>query len=531
MQEGSLRCRELLIDVDGTSATDCAIETLRGQLQDVGIESGLAVPITVRDRLAGALLIAPSDNAIDPQGLNDLNDLVDRLSVALTNFAQAESLYRGAHFDSLTGLINRFAFEDQLKQTLNQSKRGGAQGAVLYMDLDRFKQINDTEGHKVGDRLLVRVAKHLNGCLREEERIARLGGDEFAVIVSQFDREAELVKLCERIITAVCRPMVIERIEHSISISIGISVFPKDGTSVDELLMCADAAMYRAKEQEGGAFSFYDKSVNESTRQKVLIEAKLRKSIVNGDLQLYFQPQLDVAKNLIVSAEGLLRWHDEELGHVSPAEFIPIAEDTGLIHSIGTLVLEQASATVAALNDCQAEFTRMSVNASPKELMVPGFARRFLENLDRNRMDPGHFEVEVTESIAVHDLDSVNAEFEILRRAGVKVALDDFGTGYSSLNILRTLALDTVKIDRSFVIDLAHSEIARSLMCNIIQFAKVLSKTVVVEGVESALEIELLKSYGCDLIQGFALSPAIPADEFVKYVIDYNRAPAGQRAL
>jgi len=494
-----------------------AIDDFLEQLRAVGhVRFEHWLPVHMEKRLAGVLLIESTLGALPPDLFKKLSDLTDRLAVAVTHFDRAETLYRQAHFDPLTGLINRYAFEDRLKQAVQQARRDNAPGALLFIDLDRFKQVNDTEGHKAGDRLLLHVADRIKRSVRANDTIARLGGDEFAIIVHRFESQAEIITLCERLTAEIAKPLLVDRIEHSIDASIGVSLFPSEGSSVDELLMRADAAMYRAKERSGGSFAFYDEQLNEVTRDRVKMESRLRRALRTEDLQVLFQPQLHLPTQRIVSVEALLRWHDDELGEVSPTSFIPIAEETGLIRDIGPLVLKQSVLAMEQLRAAGVTIDRVAVNTSTKELATEGFAARFVSFLRTLGARPEEFEVEVTESVFIQDAAAVAKELTALRDAGVRVALDDFGTGYSSLNMLRTLPLDLIKIDRSFVVELTQSEEARSLTRNIIQIARALEIGVVAEGTEHDAEIELLASFGCDYAQGYGIARPLTVDELVE---------------
>jgi diguanylate cyclase (GGDEF)-like protein len=479
------------------------------------------------------LLIESRLDALPPDLFKKLSDLTDRLAVAVTHFDRAETLYRQAHFDPLTGLINRYAFEDRLKQAVRQSQREGTSGALLYIDLDRFKQVNDTEGHKAGDRLLLHVADRIKRCVRGNDTIARLGGDEFAIVVHKFDAQAELIRLCERVTAEIAKPLQVDRIEHSIDASIGVALFPMEGSSAEELLMRADAAMYRAKERSGGSFAFFDEQLNEVTRERVRMESRLRRALREEDLEVLFQPQLHLATHRVVAVEALLRWRDAELGEVSPVQFIPIAEETGLIRDIGPLVLKRAVAALERLRASGIQLERLSVNASAKEIASEGFAGRFVRLVRLLGASPQQFEVEVTESVFIKDASVVARELRALREEGVRVALDDFGTGYSSLNMLRTLPLDVIKIDRSFIVEVTQSQQARDLTRNIIQIARALDIGVVAEGTECDEEVSLLRGFGCDYVQGYGISRPLTLDELVLFVSNQpaNDVPPPVRAV
>ncbi len=491
-------------------------------MQDVAdklcaIESARFHSIYVDDALAG-FLISTHDSSLKQR--SSIKDFTDRLAVAITNVWRSEDLYKQAHYDRLTNLLNRPAFEDRLVYALAQAKRHGKYGALLFMDLDRFKQVNDTEGHKAGDRLLIVTADRLKKSIREEDTLARFGGDEFGILISNFTNHNELVALCERVIKNLNEPIVVDRIEHVVSASIGVAVFPTDADSSEELLMMADAAMYRAKDAGGATTSFYDKDMNEAAQQRVVVESRLRKALENDRLCLYFQPKLDLASNQFIGAEGLMRWQDEQLGFVSPVEFISIAEDTGMIHEFLDLCLSETRRTLSRIH--HAPDFRMAINVSPKQLAVSDFSTRFLDACARHNLAPENLELEFTESVFVSNPDAVIKELSIIREHGTLIALDDFGTGYSSLNLLRRLPIDVLKIDRSFIQDIESSNKAIRLVHHVVEIAKVLDQNVLAEGVETSGQLEMLREIGCQFVQGYFVARPLPSHEFLAFLDEHQ---------
>ena len=484
------------------------------------LDESVEVPLVVGKHLAGFLVVPDQE-----EQSNDrlFADLVDRLAVAVTNVWRSDDLYRQANYDRLTGLLNRQAFEDQLKQALARSKRNHVRGALLFMDLDRFKQVNDTEGHKAGDRLLVLVASRLRQCLREEDIIARLGGDEFGVLISHFVDQNELVIICERIISVLSKPVIVDRIEHAVSVSIGAAVYPSDSDTADGLLTLADAAMYRAKDLPGGNASFYDQALNDAAHTRVVVESRLRKAVKDQALELHFQPKMDLLTGAIPGAEGLMRWDDEELGSVSPVEFVPVAEDTGIIHEFLDVCLSEVQKVLRSILARGRTDFRIAINASPKQLSIGEFGAHFLEACARHGLHQSNLELEFTESVFTDDLESVKRELSIIREKGVAIALDDFGTGYSSLNLLRELPIDVLKIDRSFITDVGTSKDALDLVRHVIDIAKVLRKEVVAEGVETGEQFTMLKKMGCQQVQGYVISPALPRREFLDFLAEHDK--------
>ncbi len=472
------------------------------------------LPIAGEGMISG-VLVAAGDRSLTGGESKYLTDLADRLSVAVTNINRSDSLYQQAHFDALTGLINRHAFEDKLRDSLSRSWRG-EKGVLLFLDLDGFKKVNDTEGHKAGDRLLVIISDRLRETLREIDVIARLGGDEFAMIVPGCEDDKSVSVLCERIISSITKPIIVDRMEHSIGVSIGVAVFPDDATNVEELIMKADSAMYRAKESGGARFAFYDDTLNEANRHRVFVESRLRNAIKKGELNVHFQPKLKLADRSVETAEALLRWTDAKLGVVPPDTFVPIAEETSLIYDFMSILVDKTASLFASAEQRGITLDTVAINISQKQLMADGFALSLLSLLDRRNLPHHHIEIEVTESVFAKDTQQVVRELEILRQAGMKIALDDFGTGFSSLNMLRELPLDVVKIDRSFITELETSDQARSLVQHLISIAATLGKEVVAEGVETEVQLEHLIIAKCDYVQGFLVSKAKPEEEFIR---------------
>jgi diguanylate cyclase (GGDEF)-like protein len=477
-------------------------------------------PIACDEQLAG-VLFAAGHRSISAIESKRLTDLVDRLSVAVTNIAHSETLYQQAHFDPLTGLLNRRAFEDRLKESLARSHRDES-GVLLFIDLDGFKKVNDTEGHEAGDRLLVLVAERLRAAVRPEDIIARLGGDEFAIIAPGSATEGSIAAICERIVSSVGGPVVVDRMEHTVGTSIGVARYPLDGKDLDEIVMKADSAMYRAKQKGGSRFSFFDDSMKEANDHRILVESRFRNAIKQHDLELQFQPKLDLKKWAINSSEALLRWRDEQLGEVSPSEFIGVAEETGLIHNIMPLIVEGTTNVLKRADEQGIQIDSIALNASPKQIMTDGFALSMLSMLDMRNVPHEKIEVEVTETVLAQDMAQVLTELHILRMAGIKVALDDFGTGYSSLNMLRELPLDVVKIDRAFITELETSDEARDMLKHLIDMAKVLGLQVVAEGVETDVQLQYLLAHDCDVVQGFLIARAQSESDYLKMIVEWG---------
>ena len=478
------------------------------------------LPVAADGTITGAL-VAASERTLESAEAKQLTDLADRLSVAITNIQRSEILFQQAHFDELTGLINRHAFQEKLRDHISRSWRG-ENGAVLFIDLDGFKKVNDTEGHKAGDRLLCIIAERLQECLRDVDTIARMGGDEFAIILPGCEDEKSVSHLCERIIGAAIRPVVVDRMEHTVGASIGVAVFPDDGQKVEDLIMKADSAMYRAKEAGRSRFAFFDDTLNEASRHRVLVESRLRGALSRGELKLHFQPKLNLADYSVTSAEALIRWTDDVLGDVRPDEFVPIAEETNLIHDFTAVQVDKVAELVAAADAVGVQLDSVAINASAKQLMTEGFAMSLLSMLDQRQLPHRSVEIEVTESVFAHDKELVVQELEILQAAGIKIALDDFGTGFSSLNMLRELPLDIVKIDRSFITEIETSDQARGLMQHLISIATTLGKKVIAEGVETEVQLKHLEDASCHYVQGYLVSQAKTLEDFLHLLADWQ---------
>jgi diguanylate cyclase (GGDEF)-like protein len=456
--------------------------------------------------------------------LNRISEMADRLSVASTNLRHARNLFQQAHFDGLTGLLNRSAFSDRLGQAVAHAIRTDTPGVLVYIDLDRFKQVNDTEGHKAGDRMLKVIGTRLSGVLREIDSLARLGGDEFGLILPAMSNEVEIIAVCDRVIREIERPVLVENIEHTVSLSIGLAMFPGDGKDAETLLMRADAAMYHSKEASGSRYTFFDQRINAINHRRVQVEARLRKAIMAKELVLVFQPKLELKTNQITGCEALMRWHDEELGHVAPDEFIAVAEATGLIHAIEPMLADQVMDFLGACDEMGCPMQHVAINASPRQIANEGYADRLISQINDRGYEPSRFQVEVTESLFINDSQKVSSELAQLREQGISVALDDFGTGFSSLNMLTQIPLDVIKIDRAFLLPMETSVQSRELLRHIISIAVTLDKKVVAEGVEDEKQLRFLHESGCHYLQGYLISRPLPPDEFIEFATGFEAA-------
>jgi diguanylate cyclase (GGDEF)-like protein len=423
-----------------------------------------------------------------------------------------EQIYFQAYHDPLTGLPNRTFFHNQLNKAIQNSRMKRRKAAVLFLDLDRFKLINDTLGHSAGDQLLQQVAQRLPGCVREFDTVARVGGDEFIVLISEISSPAEAEQAAELIIERLSQPFLIHEQEYFISGSIGISMFPEDGTDLESLIKNADSAMYRAKEQ-GNRYCLYQSSMNDKTSERLQLETSLRKAMQQEELLLHFQPQVDLKTGNMIGVEALIRWQHPELGMVSPDRFIPIAEETGLIIPIGKWVLRTACRHNKAWQEAGLPAVRVAVNLSMLEFQQRDLIETVTEVLAETGLEPRYLELELTESIIMLNPEWVIRTLNQLKEMGIHISLDDFGTGYSSLNYLRSLPLNTLKIDRSFIRNIAADSVSLSIVKAVIDLAHSLNIKVIAEGVETEEQMIALTDNQCDGIQGYVISPPMTAEE------------------
>ncbi|MDQ7095777.1 EAL domain-containing protein [Desulfosporosinus sp. PR] len=417
------------------------------------------------------------------------------------------------HHDALTALPNRLLFNELLKQALAQTRHKRGQLAVLFLDLDRFKLINDTMGHNLGDLLLKAVAERIRGTLREGDTIARQGGDEFLVLLPEISHDQEAVRVSERILAAFTQPFIIDDSEVYMSTSVGISLYPRGASDIESLVKQADTAMYYAKELGRNNCQLFTNGLNIKANERLSTENNLRKALARNEFILHYQPQVDFHKGCIVGLEALVRWDSKEHGLVSPLSFIPIAEETGLIVPIGEWVLETACRQNMIWRAQGHPFMRMAVNISARQFREPNFVKRVAEILAKTGMEPEWLELEITESIA---MENGEASLEMLRRfkeLGVRISIDDFGTGFSSLNYLRRMPIDTLKIDQSFIRDISSGDNGKEIVTAIIQLAKNLRLKVVAEGVETSSQWSFLRDKRCDEMQGFLFSKAVGPKE------------------
>jgi diguanylate cyclase (GGDEF)-like protein/PAS domain S-box-containing protein len=459
--------------------------------------------------------------------LDDRGEIVSILSFVqdVSSRVQAEErLQYLATRDALTGLPNRVLLHERLSQAIAQAKRTGRRVGVLFIDLDRFKNVNDTLGHRIGDELLKAVTQALAGALRETDLLARLGGDEFMVIVEDFDDAAVLGRIAQKLCDAVAHPIKIEEHDIYVTSSIGIAVYPDDSDDPEELLKHADVAMYRSKELGRNTYQFLDASLAEHRVKQHSLETSLRAALRAGQLELHYQPLVRIRDNVVMGAEALLRWSDAEHGDVPPQVFIPLAEESGLIHALGEWVLASAAAQCRAWRDAGLDLS-VSINLSARQFYREDLAQRLVDIVRRAGCEPKWLELEVTETSLLHDLDAIRKVLHELRAEGFGVAIDDFGTGYSSLTHLKHFPIDTLKIDISFIADLESDPGDAAITEAIIGLAGGLGLNVIAEGVGTRAQLDFLERRGCYAFQGFYASKPLPADAFVEYCRSHGKAP------
>lgn len=490
------------------------------------------LPVVLKDDLKGILLLG-SRTRVNLQQDNLLRciDLAGRFAVALASVEREEALYRQAHFDALTGLPNRQLLKDRLEQQIVHARRDKFTGALLFLDLDRFKEINDVYGHSVGDIVLTQAAERIRSEVRNSDTVARLGGDEFVVVLPRVSDDSLIHITATRLLDRLTESFSVRGKDHFVGGSIGIVTFPDDGDSVETLLKNADAAMYRAKESGRARFEFFSKKLNAESRRKIGLERDLRQAFQQDDLRVYLQPQFDINSGDISGAESLLRWHRGGEGYVDPAEFVPLAEESGLIVEIGDWVIEQTCLELKRILNKGLHPGSVSINVSARQLREQNFATDLLTTLRKFHIHPGYLSLEVTESVVAQNRDTAIGVLNTLRAEGVRVAIDDFGTGYSSLSYLQQLPFDVIKIDKSFVERIGDGTPSDNICRTIIKMAHELGKKAIAEGVENDKQLAFLKANGCDFVQGYFYSKALDQEAFIAFIEKQENHTQRRKAL
>ena len=432
--------------------------------------------------------------------------------------AAEEKVRHQAYHDALTGLPNRAYFAERLAESILLAARHGHNCALMFIDLDRFKIVNDSLGHDAGDELLRTVAGRLQGSLRDSDLLFRMGGDEFTVILPHIAAPEDAASVARRLHEVLIRPIAVHEHELSVGATIGIAVYPEDGDRADVLLKNADAAMYSAKERGRGGHAFYRGEMNQRAMQRLDLEAALRKGFRDGEFTLHYQPRLAATTRRVVAVEALLRWNSPSRGLVPPGDFIDVLEDTGMMIMVGEWVLRSACSQARLWQQACREPLRVSVNVSSLQFQSPTFVATLERVLADTGVAPALIELELTESMLIGNSEHARASIARLRALGLRIAIDDFGTGYSSLNYLRHFAVDFLKIDRSFVTDLASNPRDRAVAIAITELARALGITVVAEGVETVQQATFFSSIHCGELPGFLFSKALPVDRLEHYL-------------
>jgi diguanylate cyclase (GGDEF)-like protein len=513
-------------DQPGTSAlveldSERGVPAYIAQMTNSGARWALVEAVRGKRGLV-AILMLGYRTAPDVAGVHRhfARDFADRLAVALTNLEREERLYAQAHYDELTGLPNRQLFKERLDHEITHPSAETGDLAVLYIDLDNFKRVNDTLGHNSGDELLRVVARRLSGCVKATDTVARLGGDEFVVILPGLT-EADLAgKVAERVLAELAKPLAVAGREYLVRASIGIAVYPTDGATLEELLKNADTAMYRAKEDGRGRFTYFEAHMNARALERWSLETGLHRALQARQFVLHYQPQFNLHTGGMTGAEALIRWQCPTRGQRPPSEFIPAAEETGLIVEIGAWALSEACDQYQRWRRDGVTVPQVAINVCADQLRQPNFVELVKEALVRADMPPWALELEITESVLLTDDSGTAQRLNELVALGVKLALDDFGTGYSSMSYLRRHPVHVIKIDRSFITDLPDNAEAAAIATAVIAMARSLRKQTVAEGIETAAQLAFLKSLGCDVAQGYFFSRPIPADELTRFVTE-----------
>jgi diguanylate cyclase (GGDEF)-like protein len=483
-----------------------------------GTRAGAAFPLFARGQVVGVMIfVALEKDTFTPEFSELLRRLTDNVSFALENFDRADEKTKAderieylASHDSLTNLPNREMFNGFLRRTIDAAARYQRSFAVLFIDLDRFKVINDSLGHDAGDMLLVEIGGRLRNALRSSDVVARLGGDEFVVILEEAAERHEVERIAGELLSVLSQPLQLSGHECHTTASIGIAMYPSDGADMQTLTKNADMAMYLAKEDGKNGFRFFTKEIKAQSIERLTLESALRRALERDQFSLHYQPKVDMASGQITGVEALLRWNHPELGLISPGQFIPLAEETGLIVPIGRWVLEEACAQNMAWQRRGLRPVTVAVNLSPRQFADANLLHDVDEALLASGMSPVLLQLEVTESMVMRNVSRAIKVLDAIQSRGIRLAIDDFGTGYSSMSLMKQFPIDTIKIDRSFVRDLPNDSEDQAIAQAIISMGKALGMTVIAEGVETVEQQTFLRNHACDEMQGFLFSKPLP---------------------
>jgi len=457
--------------------------------------------------------------------LPEYNQIMTIIRDISEQYKSAEIIRKQAYFDTLTSLPNRFLALDRLSQMLTESERDNEKISVFFLDLDDFKKINDSLGHEVGDKILIKAAKRLKRILREGDTVGRLGGDEFIILLRGIINEHDAVVIAEKLLKTFTEPFLIDGRELILTFSVGIAISPENGNCASDLLRNADIAMYEAKSLGRNTYSFFTKEMNTVMLRRFDVEEQMHGALERNEFELYYQPQLDVKSGNIIGAEALLRWHNEGLGNITPDEFIPIAEQTGLIVPIGKYVIKQALRFLNTWQkNNQTEYT-MAVNLSPRQFRDLELLSVIKKSLLDENIKASNLEIEITEGVLMSGQSYIHDALIEINALGITLSMDDFGTGYSSLSYLREYAFDVLKIDQSFIHGIPMNKADCNLVKATIAMAHSLGLSVVAEGVETQVQLTLLNEFDCDLVQGYFFSKPVPAPQLLDFSNNYKLSP------
>jgi len=489
---------------------------------------------------AGAAKLRSRDGSIRPVALHlteyeasGVAHVLVRVRDASERHDAQERLKQLANYDSLTGLPNRVLFRDRLGQAMARAKRHGQPMALMFLDLDRFKLVNDELGHEAGDLLLQHVAKTLGACLRESDSLtrddallhtlSRLGGDEFTLIVENVGSAEDAAHVARRMLEALAEPFVVGEEELVVTASIGISIYPTDDVDLDTLIRHTDMAMYRSKSLGRATYSFFSEDLSAAATARVSLEGSLRRAVEREEFMLHFQPKADLRSGKVTGVEALVRWQRPGHGLVPPDRFVSVLEDTGLILPVGAWVIRAACEQLAAWDRLGLPPLSLAVNLSARQFRHLYLASLIEDSLRVNQIDPARLEIELTESLLMEDNESTRAMLASFRRVGVRLAIDDFGTGHSSLSYIRKFSIDTLKIDRSFVQSLPDNSEDTAICSAVIALGRNMKMNVVAEGVETMEQAQVLRELGCDEVQGWWISRPMPGADFASWYMTYGR--------
>ena len=521
--EDSGSCSVAAFSREATIVEDIASDPQWRKYREIALSQGLAscwsIPIlSTKEQVLGTFALYGSQpRAPKPLELAALGRGAHLASLAIERAQNEARIVQLAHFDALTGLPNLTLLKDRVAHAMGMAQRSGSQVALMFLDLDHFKNVNDTLGHRIGDELLVQLSRRLKSVLRDEDTLSRMGGDEFIFVLPGTDADGA-AHVAEKLLETVASPYQIRQYELTVTPSVGIAIYPADGTDFDRLYQCADVAMYRAKRDGRNCFRFFTSEMQERSSRRMQLENALRQALMHDQFELYYQPQISIEDGSLVGAEALLRWQHPELGAISPAEFIPVAEESGLILGIGEWVLREAARQAKAWLGQGLELT-IAVNLSAVQFRQANLSQKIMQILNEAQLPPRHIELELTESVAMEVPMAAIAVMDELHERGFRMSIDDFGTGYSSLSYLRKFKINKLKIDQSFVSSIFDDPESRAIVSAIITLADSLGFETIAEGVETEEQLEFLRMRGCREVQGYYFSKPLRVREFEAFVL------------